>query len=474
MAKVVVAKEKKGEAAQIAVAGQASPTAIKIGYIGGGSRGWAPALMKDLAASPHLNGEVRLYDIDPPMAEFNAEYGNWIQQHPDAISKWHYRAVASLKEALTDVDFVFISIQPGPIKRMKVDIEEPMKYGIYQPVADTVGPGGLVRAWRTIPDYRVIAEAIAEYAPKAWCLNFTNPMTVCTRTLYAVFPQIKAYGCCHEVFGTQKLLGEVYAKITGETAPPREEIDVNVLGINHFTWIDRATTRGVNLLDMLKTHIAKRGVLKKYKKEQIVDGENYFVSKSQVAFELFRRFNVLAAAGDRHLAEFVPWFLTSEESCYRWGFRLTPYSYRIGRYRTLHRDSKKMMDSGKHPKLNSSGEEYINQMLALLGKTAFRTNVNLPNHGQMGDTPAGAVVETNALFCRDSVQPVISGVLPSPVNTLVQRHIINQETIVAAGLAGDRDLAFQAFLNDPLVGRLSMDDALKLFNAMLKKTGAAG
>ncbi len=62
---------------------------------------------------------------------------------------------------------------------------------------------------RTIPMYVTIAEAIRDYSPNAWVINYTNPMTLCVRTLYHVFPKIKAFGCCHEVFGTQTLLTHI-------------------------------------------------------------------------------------------------------------------------------------------------------------------------------------------------------------------------------------------------------------------------
>ncbi|NOX96619.1 MAG: alpha-glucosidase/alpha-galactosidase [Nitrospirae bacterium] len=445
------------------------PVPIRIAYIGGGSRGWAHALIKDLLMHPGFCGEVRLYDIDRTMAELNARFANWIQSHPQAVSKWKYRAVASLKTALKGADFVFASIQPGSIETMKVDLEEPTKYGIYQSVGDSVGPGGCLRALRAIRNYRVIARAIAEHAPQAWVLNFTNPMSICTRTLFEVFPDIKAYGCCHEVFGTQKMLGRVYASMTKEPEPSRREIEVNVLGINHFTWIDRASCRGKDSLALLQEYMTKPRVIRKYTKREVETKKRVFIDHHQVAYELFRRFGVLAAAGDRHLAEFVPWFLTSRDSCFRWGFCLTPYSYRLQRYRDASKRFRQMMRTGKFPELSWSGEEYLNQMLALTGQGSFKTNVNLPNFGQMQNIPAGAVVETNAVFSKDRVVPVPSGALPANVNVLVLRHVLNQESLVKAVFTEDKDLAFQAFLNEPLVS-LSMDDAWKLFNTMLKKT----
>jgi alpha-galactosidase len=464
-------KEVKGASSRVAASTDAQPLDLKIGYIGGGSRGWAHALMKDLAACSHFNGEVRLYDIDRETAGFNADYGNWLQTSEGAVSRWKYRAVNSLEACVKGADFVFCSIQPGPIQLMKVDLMEPMKYGIYQPVGDTVGPGGCIRALRAIKDYRSFAAAIAEHAPTAWVINFTNPMTLCTRTLFEEFPAIKAFGCCHEVFGTQRMFGKLYARAIGQPAPGREDISVNVLGINHFTWIDQAACHGVDLMALLDENIRHGKLLRRFTEKSMAKVDGKHITRHQVAFELYRRFGVLAAAGDRHLAEFVPWFLTGKDSCYRWGFRLTPYALRLRRFNRGHRDYAKVMKSGVHPAFADSGEEYINQMLALVGKTTFRTNVNLPNSGQMGKTPLGAVVETNALFSRDCVEPIASGALPDNVNALVGRHILNQESLLKAVYERDSDLAFQAFACDPLVGRLGMDDAWKLFNAMVKKTG---
>jgi len=353
-------KEKKGESSNVQFVTNGKPVPIKIAYIGGGSRGWAHALMTDLLLCPYFTGEVRLYDINRPMAELNAKFGNWLQSHPGAVSHWKYRVVPSLKTALKGVDFVFLSIQPGPIQAMKIDLEEPMKYGIFQPVGDTVGPGGCIRALRALRDYKIFGAAIAEHAPQAWTVNFTNPMTICTRGLYEAFPGIKAYGCCHEVFGTQRMLGDVYSRMTGQPCPVRKDIKVNVLGINHFTWINRAVCYGADLLTILKEYLTRPGVIRTYTKMEVQAKKSWFTDHHQVKYELFRRFGVLASAGDRHLAEFVPWFLKSPDLCFRWGFCMTPYSYRFERYRQAPKQFRRALKLGKFPELSGSGEEYIN------------------------------------------------------------------------------------------------------------------
>ena len=103
-------------------------------------------------------------------------------------------------------------------------------------------------------------------------------------------------------------------------------------------------------------------------------------------------------------------------------------------------------------------------------KTTFVTNVNMPNCGQHAGLPLGAVVETNAVFSEGGASPVYSGGLPDGVNTLVYRHVVNQETLVKAVVSRSKELAFRAFINDVLVSRLPTLKAQELFESMIKKT----
>ena len=173
---------------------------LKIAYIGGGSRGWAWGLMSDLVSNDDMSGDVALYDIDRDAAKNNEIIGNRYNSAEGAVSEWHYKAVDNIDDALTGADFVIISILPGTFDEMESDVHAPEKYGIYQPVGDTTGPGGAIRALRTIPMYEEFAKAIKKNCPNAWVINYTNPMAVCVNTLYKVFPENKAFACCHEEF----------------------------------------------------------------------------------------------------------------------------------------------------------------------------------------------------------------------------------------------------------------------------------
>lgn len=444
---------------------------VRIAYVGGGSRGWAWGLMSDLAKAPDMSGTVALYDIDLEAAKHNEIIGNMYNDVEGAVSRWNYVATETLGEALDGADFVVISILPGTFDEMASDVHTPEKYGIYQSVGDTSGPGGIVRALRTLPMIEVIAEAIKEHCPNAYVINYTNPMTMITRTLYRVFPEIKAFGCCHEVSGTQRLLKAMLEDSLGIKDATRDEIKVNVVGVNHFTWLTSAHYKNIDLFPVY------REFADKYAKSGFLKGKddnwmnNVFDCCQKVKFDLFRRYGYIAAAGDRHLAEFCEgkWYLSSPEAVRGWGFGLTPVSWRKQDLANRLEASRRKRSGEEKIKIGLTGEDGVNQMRALLGLHTMVTNVNLPNVGQIPNLPLGVVVETNAVFSADGIKPVMAGPIPTEIYGLISRAVSEQETVVEAALNRDLELAFTAFVNDPLV-TIGFDDARKLYNEMLENT----
>ena len=442
---------------------------VKIAYIGGGSRGWAWGLMSDLASCEDMSGTVYLYDIDHEAAEANEIIGNKFNDCKDAKSRWTYKAVKTPKEALTGADFVVISILPGTFDEMESDVHIPEKYGIYQSVGDTTGPGGIVRAMRTIPMFEEIAEYIKEYSPNAWVINYTNPMTLCVKTLYRVFPEIKAFGCCHEVFGTQRLLTWVVEEFLGKKAT-RDEIKVNPVAVNHFTWLTSAKYQGIDLFPYYAKYCEKYadGLPAKPDNNWM---NNHFACAGKVTFDLFKRFGYISAAGDRHLAEFCPgkWYLESPERVREMKFGLTPVSWRKEDLKNRLERSRKLLSGEEEPQIKTTGEEGVNQMRALLGLCDLITNVNIPNRGQIPNLPLGAVVETNAIFRTDELTPVMAGEIPTEIYPLVSKICAEQEAVSSAIANRDIEAIFNAFASDPLV-TCDIKSARKMFDEMVEST----
>lgn len=442
---------------------------VKIAYVGGGSRGWAWGLMSDLASNEDMSGDVYLYDIDYEAAQANEIIGNKYNSCKDTKSEWNYYAVKTPKEAFTDADFVVISILPGTFDEMESDVHTPEKYGIYQSVGDTTGPGGIVRAMRTLPMFEVIANYVKEYCPNAWVINYTNPMTLCVKALYKTFPKIKAFGCCHEVFGTQRLLTWVVDELLGKKAT-RDEIKVNPVAVNHFTWLTSATYQGIDLFPYYAKYCEKYadGLPAKPDNNWM---NNCFACAGMVTFDLFKKFGYISAAGDRHLAEFCPgkWYLESPERVSEMKFGLTPVSWRKQDLERRLERSRKLVSGESEVEIWKTGEEGVNQMRALLGLSDLITNVNIPNVGQIPNLPLGAVVETNAIFRTNELKPVLAGEIPTSIYPLVSKICGEQEALAEAIFNRDMDAIFSAFIGDPLV-TCSMSDARKMFDEMVENT----
>ncbi len=443
---------------------------IKIAYIGGGSRLWARNLMSDLALDPDLKGVVSLYDIVKEAADVNAVIGNKMMKHPDSYGGFVFESSSSLEECLSGSDFVFISILPGTFDEMEAYVHIPEKYGIYQSVGDTAGIAGIFRSLIAMPMFEEIALAIKKYSPNAWVINFTNPLTMCVRTLYHVFPEIKAFGNCHEVFGTKKMLAKVLKAERGiETT--YKEIKVNTQGINHFTWFNKAFYKDLDVTKVFNDFVEKNYKTGFIDEEYLKTGYP-FASSEKLKFDLFRKYGIIAAAGDRHLAEFFPnnLYLGNDNPTPNWGFYLTPVKYRKNRLIKDDLDAKEIAKGLVPVKLTPTDEEGVRQVRALLGLESFVTNVNMINLGQIPNLPSDSVVETNAYFWKDSVQPIFSGQMDEKIRSLTLRHINSHDLLIRALKEKDISYAFQALKEDLTVEHIDNKTLKKLFDEIVSVT----
>jgi alpha-galactosidase len=272
------------------------------------------------------------------------------------------------------------------------------------------------------------------------------------------------------VFGTQKLLAKILKFYEGIEAD-RTEIKTNIVGINHFTWLTSAQYKNIGLFPLYRKYIEEHP-------EGWDDGRtDHWVkvmggTKHLVKFDLFKRYGYIAAAGDRHLAEFceAKWYLESPKMVEDWEFGLTTVDKRIYDYQVRDEKGKRLMNGEKAYFFTNTGEEGVLQMRALLGLTdSFVTNINIPNKGQIPNLPLDAVVETNACITSDSVAPVYAGNVPMSIYGMIARIVGEQETVVEAGLKRDLELAFSAFANSQNVN-LTLKDARALFDEMVQNT----
>jgi len=419
-------------------------TRTKICFIGGGSYNWMPKLLGDLALTPDLEGTVVLQDINPAALDDIERYGR--KAMASAGSNFAIETTTDLDRGLDGAEFVVVTITTGALDTMRLDLAIPEKYGIYQSVGDTVGPGGLSRALRNVPVMVGLAQAMERRCPNAWMLNLTNPMTVLTRVV-GLTSRVKVVGLCHELFGVRGALIRMFG---GDV----EDFEWRVAGVNHLIWLLDMTIRGQDGLQMVRDFVRDGRTV------PLPPGRGEwhepFVDRWKLKLELFDLYGALPAAGDRHLAEFFPYFLT--DAAHRgadYGVQLTTIPHRQQQVATARAQVLDAIETDLPP-LARSPEATADIVSAVANGRSVRTIVNLPNTGQIDNLPRGAVVETLAEITSAGAHPLTVGALPAGVLGTLQPHVTNQELIAQAALEGDRRLALQAMVNDPLVGNLEV------------------
>jgi alpha-galactosidase len=416
-------------------------TKTRICIVGGGSYNWTPIVLRDLAAMPDLAGTIVLHDIAPAALEDLQRLGRKIMAATGA--NFAVEATTDLAEALRGAEFVIVTITTGGLEAMRHDLDIPRKYGIYQSVGDTVGPGGLARALRNIPVLVEIGRAMERLCPDAWLLNLTNPMTTLTRALTRV-TNLKVVGLCHELFGVRSTIKEMF----GAT---NQDLDMQVAGINHMIWLLGLKIRGQDGFQLIREYV-QSGRRIPVRTAGVARLFESFRDHWKVKLALFEVYGYLPAAGDRHLAEFFPYFLTEETRAGAdYGVLLTTIEHRYEVARLAQASVRAWIEGTEPLPVERSEEEVADIIAAVANGRTLHTIVNLPNRGQIDNLPREAVVETMGVVGPTGAHGISVGALPRGVLNTLYPHVINQELIVDAALRGDRQLALQALLNDPLV-----------------------
>jgi alpha-galactosidase/6-phospho-beta-glucosidase family protein len=432
----------------------------KIALVGGGSYQWGPKIILDVALKPELRrGTLVLHDINAEALDDMFDWGEKALNQADADLL--LEKTLRVEDALEGADFVVLSISTGGLDATALDLEIPAQYGVVQTVGDTVGPGGHFRALRNIPVVVEIARTMERLCPDAVLLNLTNPLTALTRAVTKA-TSIRAVGLCHELFSTLGMLSKMFDA-------PEEAINVRVAGVNHFIWVTDVSVRGRDVTEDAFCRISG-GEAREIALADAAGDTDPFVNTWGFRTELCGLYGHLPAAGDRHLCEFVPGYLSDEKERERLDLRVTTVDVRRERL-AADRESVRRMVRGDEPIPAGPSREEISDIIAAVWTGEDSVNiVNLPNAGQVRDLPLGAVVETYGALNGTGASGIVFGELPPPVAALVHPHVFNQEATVQAGLTGDRDLAFRTFVNDPLVA--SQADARALFDEMFEAHSA--
>ena len=431
----------------------------KITLIGGGSYGWGPSVIGNILNNEYLQGcRVVLHDLDAAALDKNFRLAG---KYSEAIgSATTFAQTTDLTAALEGADYVVVTISTGGLEAMRVDLEVPEKYGIFQTVGDTVGPGGASRNLRNIPVFLHLARAMEEHCPQAWMLNCSNPLTALTRAVDKE-TGIRAIGLCHGVVGQVRQFATFFDAALEDCAY------VNT-GIDHCAWITDLKIGGRCAQEML----LERGVDEWLAKPAAAAREDeVFLSLYNVrcGLMLWRQLGALPGIGDRHMVEFFPTFLQGVENVERYGLQRTSIAERqAGRQRARQRLEQRLADEAEMD-LAEGSDNVAGWIAALDGGPVVEDNLNVPNIGQIPQLPLDAVVETRGLLDETGFRPLASP-MPKQIEAVVRPHVMRQELTVEAAVEGSFAKALEVLVSDPLV--VHIDQARALLEELMAGTRA--
>ena len=412
----------------------------KITLIGAGSVVFTRNLCSDILLTPALqDSTIALMDID---AQRLKQAQGLVQAIIDQRGlKAKVEATLDRREAVADAGYVITTFQQGGLEAYALDIEIPQRYGVEQCVGDTLGPGGVFRALRTIPVLIDLCDDMDELAPDALLINYVNPMAAnCWAVDVATGrPHV---GLCHSVQGTSEQLAR-WIDV------PYEEVVFLCAGINHQSFF----------LDF------RRGTEDLYPLiwEAIERPEVY--AEEPVRIEMMKYFGYFVTESSGHASEYVPYFrknaqMVEEDLVPRFtnpadhwfDFARTGGYLRhcIERFAESQKEYQELL-TGVRTLPDKRTHEYGSYIIeAMETNVPTRINGNVPNWGLIVNLPQGCCVEVPCMVDGNGIQPTLVGALPTQLAALNRTNVNVQELIVEAAVTGDTDSVHHAVMLDPL------------------------
>jgi len=220
---------------------------MKLTILGGG--GFRVPLVHEAVATAATGltvDEIALHDVDPArlatITSVIEGQGERLTAEGRAVSLPHVVATTDLREAVTGADFVFSAVRVGGAEARTVDERVALGLGLLG--QETIGPGGLAYALRTLPVALEIARTIAELAPQAWTINFTNPAGIVTEAMRSVLGD-RVVGICDTPIGLVRRVGRL---IGADLVAGERDARVDYVGLNHLGWLRSVQLDGTERL----------------------------------------------------------------------------------------------------------------------------------------------------------------------------------------------------------------------------------
>lgn len=446
--------------------------AIKITMIGGGSSSFVPPLVRRFIQSDVL-GDATLTLMDVNEERLRVMEGLARKLVEAEGSKLKVEATLDQREALRDTNFVISAISVGGMAAWELDMEIPAKYGLVMHVADSIGPGGLMRTLRNAPVGASVAKNLSEVgAPDAWIFNYTNPAPVEALAMRSV-PGVNVISLCSCTAAPAS--AEWLAHRAG-VAPEEIAMPPVVAGVNHCASVKEL--RLVDGTDAMPLLLANAIDLLP-EDEPASD-----IAKHPIERWALETYGVLPYCWS-HWTEFFPQMQrleqeyegTAQSVKMRYGITTHSMDHERARPKMLAELAKEWTAPGAGPVTladlppgdEDEGIEVVEILEAIVENRNEVHIVNAPNGGVIPNLPDDAMVEVCARVNRYGVHPIHTGPINEGLAAHLRHYISMQHLMVKAALTGDRTAALHALLLDPsTASKLDIDQTRAMLDELLE------
>ena len=420
--------------------------------IGAGSAVFTRGLLADLIGAPDLGSwEIRLVDIDPVALSVAHRLADAMILARSVAATISVRSAVDRTAMLPGADLVVTCVGIGGRPAWQADHEVCQRHGVFQPVGDSIMPGGISRLLRTVPVLVEIARDVAALAPGAFFFNYSNPMTanIMAMTRYA---GIEVVGLCHGVHHIQR---ELAAYIDA----PFESTSTLYAGINHLTFIYDFRRDGIDAWPAVRERLERERAAGPDEKEI---GSIFYEGSSSwhhpFSWEIFSRYGAFPSAGDRHVTEFFPERFPrgayhgrvlgvdafSVPEILDWGEQ---------RYRAMKEQAERRvpLDESIFDRSGGEQEQLIAILRSVLSDSREIFSCNVPNRGLVPGLPDDAAVEIPGVATARGIRPMLVPDLSAPLTAILSRRLASVYLAVEAAMTGDRDLTIEAMIADGAV-----------------------
>jgi len=419
----------------------------KVAFIGASFKFVHQAVQDFIICGALENTDCYLYDIDKEALDL--EYDLIAKIIKQLKSEITIHKCGSRKEAIQNADYVVTCLLIGGMDIAEEEDKVCRKYNIHHTVGDTVGPMCASRCLRMAPLMVDIAEDMQKYCPDAYLLSPTNPMSVLTGAVLR-YTDIKCIGICHGSFFTKAMIAEAYDSDIND-------VWVNVVGVNHLGFIDKAVIKGANIpIEEVIEHIVPV-VRKGY------NDPAGFKDRHMLSLELAQRVGFMPNNGDHHFLEFFPWFLSASgfDENGKSKYNIEDLIHDPDKRRKIKNDKKEEIkkwayDMDKIPGIDKlSGEHIFDIILGLEGRekemSINNLHLNIMNADSVPNLPENAILELAVDFKDGRIIAEKNPPLDMYRFGVLAPLIAINNLITDAAVKQDKSLFLKALHLDPLI-----------------------